>query len=153
MSQQFDAHSYHVNHSNQSSYAGSHNFLASTTWQHTSTGLEVVNSDEEPYVATIVGRISAYRLKCGPAGNHFDSGMSPLEKAKYQFYISRPANAELGADFIAGINNLEALQNQVGKTGVHKNMIYADVTGKMLRFAHNVFIARVSLSIFRNGPR
>jgi hypothetical protein len=107
------------------------------------TGLEVVNEDEEPFIATIVGRASAYHLRCGPAGNHFGGGITPLEKAKFQFYICRPVNVELGADFTAGVNNLETLQNQVGKTKEHKNMVVEDVTGKMIRFATNVFTTRV----------
>jgi hypothetical protein len=65
--------------------------------------------------------------------------LSPLEKAKYQFHLSCPANPELGADFTAGIKNLEELQKQVGKTGELKNMIMQDVTGKMLCCAQNVF--------------
>ncbi|KAG1847829.1 hypothetical protein DFJ58DRAFT_843043 [Suillus subalutaceus] len=140
MAQCFDAHSYHVKHSNISSYAASPNFITSTVWQHTLTGLEVVNEDEEPFLATIVGRASAYHLRCGPAGNHFSGGMSPLEKTKFQFHICRPVNPELGADFTAAINNLETLQNQVGKTKEHKNMIVEDVTGKMMRFASNVVL-------------
>ncbi|KAG2750959.1 hypothetical protein P692DRAFT_20662444, partial [Suillus brevipes Sb2] len=110
MSQLFDTHTYHVQQSTKNNYAASPNFVETTSWQHTSTGLEVVDADEQPFTAIIVGRASAYRLKCGPGGNHFDSGLSPLEKAKYQFHLSRPANPELGADFTAGIKNLEELQ-------------------------------------------
>ncbi|KAG1836947.1 hypothetical protein DFJ58DRAFT_734644 [Suillus subalutaceus] len=151
MAQRFDAHSYHIKHSNISSRQAfkykqlSPNFIASTAWQHTLTGLEVVNEDEEPFLATIVGRTSTYHLRCGPAGNHFSGGMSPLEKTKFQFHICRPVNPELGADFTAAINNLETLQNQVGKTKEHKNMIVEDVTGKMMHFASNVFMTRVRI--------
>ncbi|KAG2029674.1 hypothetical protein BDR03DRAFT_1018094 [Suillus americanus] len=145
MSKPFDAHTYHINQSNISSYAVSPNLVQSTTWQHTSTGLEVVNDDEESFIATIVGCALAYHLRCGPAGNHFSSGMTLLEKAKYQFHICHPANHELGADFTAAINNLEALQNQVGKTKDHKNMIINDVTGKMLCCATNVFATWIEI--------
>ncbi|KAG1873910.1 hypothetical protein F4604DRAFT_1765818 [Suillus subluteus] len=123
MAHRFDAHSYHIKQSNVSSYAASPNFVPSTAWQHTLTSLEVVNEDEEPFLATIVGRASTYHLRCGPAGNHFSGGMSPLEKTKFQFHICRPVNPELGADFTAAINNLE--------------------TGKMMCFASKVFTTRV----------
>ncbi|KAG2033151.1 hypothetical protein BDR03DRAFT_872623 [Suillus americanus] len=112
MSQQFDAHAYHINHATLNSYTASPNLLETTAWQPTSTGLEVVNTDEEPFLATIVGRASVYHLRCGPGGNHFDGGFSPLEKVKYQFLLTRPANPELAADFTATINNLEELQSK-----------------------------------------
>ncbi|KAG1823892.1 uncharacterized protein BJ212DRAFT_1296414 [Suillus subaureus] len=118
MTQHFDPHSYHIKQSN------------------------VVNEDEEPFLTTIVGCTSTYHLRCGPAGNHFSGGMSPLEKAKFQFHICRPVNAELGTDFTAAVNNLETLQNQVGKTKEYKNMIVEDVTGKMICFTSNVFTTR-----------
>jgi hypothetical protein len=143
MSDTFDPHVYHLANITKNNYAASTNFVNSTAWQHNETGLEVVNSDEEPLIAIIVGRALAYRLKCGPEGNHFAKGSSPLEKAKYQFHICRPSNPELAADFTAGIQHLQTLQNEVGKTGDHKNMIVEDVTGKMLRFATNFFMTRV----------
>ncbi|KAG1725058.1 uncharacterized protein EDB91DRAFT_1087240 [Suillus paluster] len=91
---------------------------------------------------TIVGRVSPYRLKCTPSGNHFTGGMSPLAKAKYQFHITRPVDHELSVDYLAGVRNLEILQEEVSKTGNHKNMVIDDYTGKMIRFVKNIFTVR-----------
>lgn len=139
----FDPVAYHTTQSANSKYAASQNLTPSTTWQHTATGLELIDNDnEEPFVATIVGRVSALRLKCGPGGNHFPNGAAPLAKAKYQFHICKPANKELGEDYLAGIHNLEILQHQVAQSNDRRNMIIQDVTGKMLRFTKNVFVPR-----------
>ncbi|KAG1751262.1 uncharacterized protein EDB91DRAFT_1243529 [Suillus paluster] len=103
-------------------------------------GLEVINkSDLSPFIATIVGRVSPYHLKCTPSGNHFTGGMSPLAKAKYQFNITCPTDHELLADYLARVHNLEILQEEVGKMGNHKNMVINDYTGKMIRFVKIIF--------------
>ncbi|KAG1887384.1 hypothetical protein F4604DRAFT_1900255 [Suillus subluteus] len=48
---------------------------------YSSSGLELINgSSEIPAKLVLVYRLSAYSLKCGPAGNHIANGMSPLEK-------------------------------------------------------------------------
>jgi hypothetical protein len=127
----FDAHAYHIEKSRLTNYLASPNVLNSTIWQHTSTGLEVVNEEDLlPFTGIVVGRVSAFRLKCGPEGNHINGGVSPLDKSKYQFHITRPANRELAEDYQSAIGTLEALQNQVGRTVQHKNMVIDDVTGK-----------------------
>ncbi|KAG1859734.1 hypothetical protein F4604DRAFT_1588702, partial [Suillus subluteus] len=129
----FDAHTYHLQHSTLNNYLASSQFANCAIWQHSTTGLEVVNElDLLPMVCTIVGRVSPYCLKCTPSGNHFAGGASPLTKAKYQFNITRPAHHELVADFLAGVHNLKALQEEVGKTGNYRNMVTDDYTGKML---------------------
>jgi len=136
----FDAHAYHVEKSQVKNYLASPNVLNSTMWQHTSTGVEVVNEEDLlAFTGIMVGRVSPFRLKCGPEGNHINGNVSPLEKSKYQFHITRPANRELAADYQAALSNLEALQNQVGRTHQHRNMIVDDVTGKMVRCVRNVF--------------
>lgn len=86
----FDAHSYHVEHSQSANYLASPTILTSTMWQHTDTGIELVNeTDLLPFVGVLVGHVSPFRLKCGPAGNHFDSNISSLAKGKYQFHLCR----------------------------------------------------------------
>ncbi|KAG1764966.1 hypothetical protein EV702DRAFT_1051186 [Suillus placidus] len=111
--------------------------------KHTSSGLVLVNESSELLVNfVIVGRVSAYRLKCGPAGNHIVNGMSPLEKAKYQFHITHPSHSDLATDYQAGITNLETLQGQVATTNRGMNMILDDITEKMIRFVRNVFTLR-----------
>jgi hypothetical protein len=141
----FDAHAYHVKNSLLSNYAASPNILNTTMWQHTDTGLEVVDpSNELPLKIFIVGRISTFRLKSGPAGNHMKNGFGSLDKAKYQLHMSRPADPELGADYNAAIANLETLQRQVATTTDIRNMVITDVTGKMIRFVRNIFTLRVS---------
>ncbi|KAG1760831.1 hypothetical protein EDD22DRAFT_954597 [Suillus occidentalis] len=139
----FDAHAYHVKNSLLSNYAASPNILNTTMWQHTNTGLEVVDpSNELPLKIFIVGRISTFRLKSGPAGNHMKNGFGSLDKAKYQFHMSRPADAELASDYNVAIANLETLQHQVATTTDIRNMVITDVTGKMIRFVRNVFTLR-----------
>ncbi|KAG1734056.1 uncharacterized protein EDB91DRAFT_1251101 [Suillus paluster] len=119
----FDTHTYHIEHSSAHGYAASPHFSNARMWQHSSTGLEVVNeSDLSPFIATIVGRVSPYCLKCTPSGNHFTG-----------------ADHELSVDYLARVRNLEILQAEVGKTGNHKNMVIDDYTGKMIRFIKNIF--------------
>ncbi|KAG1860451.1 hypothetical protein C8R48DRAFT_673683 [Suillus tomentosus] len=115
----FDPKAYHDTHATLNNHISSPTALSSTMWQHSSTGLELVDEISElPAKLIIVGRVSPYRLKCGPVGNHIANGMSPLEKAKYQFHITRPAHSDLAADYEAGIANLEALQGQVATVTV-----------------------------------
>ncbi|KAG2057765.1 hypothetical protein BDR06DRAFT_877609 [Suillus hirtellus] len=129
----FDPKEYHDNHSTLNNHISSPNVLNSIIWQHSSNGLELINENTElPANLIIVGCVSAYHLKCGPAGNHIANGMSPLEKSKYQFYVTQPAHAHLGGDFQAGVTTLETLQNQVATTEQCMSMIVNDVTGKMI---------------------
>ncbi|KAG2741364.1 hypothetical protein P692DRAFT_20668848, partial [Suillus brevipes Sb2] len=108
----FNAHAYHTQKIHVANYLASPRVLESTLWQHTSNGFEVANQeDQSPFIGILVGRVSPFRLKCGPAGNHIKKEVSPLAKAKYQFHLTRPADHELGMDFDAGISVLEALQN------------------------------------------
>lgn len=140
----FDPKVYHDTHATLNNYISSPTALSSTMWQHSSIGLELVNEISElPAKLIIVGWISPYRLKCGPAGNHIVNGMSPLEKAKYQFHITRPAHSDLAANYEAGIANLEMLQGQVATTDQRMSMIVNDVTGKMIHFVRNIFFLRV----------
>ncbi|KAG1832374.1 hypothetical protein EV424DRAFT_1342354 [Suillus variegatus] len=139
----FDPKVYHDTHATLNNYISSPTALSSTMWQHSSIGLELVNEISElPAKLIIVGWISPYRLKCGPAGNHIVNGMSPLEKAKYQFHITRPAHSDLAANHEAGIANLEMLQGQVATTDQRMSMIVNDVTGKMIHFVRNIFFLR-----------
>jgi hypothetical protein len=140
----FNVHAYHTQKIHVPNYLASPRLLESTVWQHTSNGFEVANQeDQSPFIGILVGRVSPFRLKCGPAGNHIKKEVSPLVKAKYQFHLARPADHELGMDFDAGISVLEALQNQVGSGKEHKNMIVTDVAGKMVHMVKNVFEKRV----------
>lgn len=144
----FDPKTYHDTHWTLSNHISSLNVLDGTIWQHGKSGLELIDENNElPVKLVTVGRVSAYRLKCGPAGNHIANGMSPLEKAKYQFHISRPAHHDLAEDYQAGISTLEALQSQVATTKHRGSMIVEDVTGKMIRFIKNVFTLRVSAHV------
>jgi hypothetical protein len=146
----FDPKEYHDKHFTLNNHISSPNVLNSVIWQHSSNGLELINENTElPANLIVVGRISAYRLKCGPAGNHIANGMSPLEKSKYQFYVTRPAQSHLGGDFQAGVTTLETLQNQVATTERRMSMILDDVTGKMIRFVRNVFTLRVRLYYYQ----
>jgi hypothetical protein len=140
----FNAHSYHVEHLQSTNYLASSTIMDSTMWQHTSTGVELVNeTDLSPFTGILVGRVSPFRLKCGPAGNHFDSNISSLAKGKYQFHLCRPADHDLAMDYQAAISTMEALQNQVARTNQRKNMIIDDVTGKLVRCTMNIFTKRV----------
>ncbi|KAG1774802.1 hypothetical protein EV702DRAFT_1199899 [Suillus placidus] len=56
------------------------------------------------------------------------------------FHLTRPADHELAVDYDAGIATLEALQKRVERSGICKNMIIEDVTGKMIRLVKNVFV-------------
>lgn len=143
----FDAHSYHVEKRSLPNYLGSPNVIGSTMWQHTATGLELARKEDQmPFTGIVVGRVSPFRLKCGPAGNHMNSEVSPLVKAKYQFHLCRPADHELGVDFDASMATLDAMQKQVGKTGHCKNMLIEDITGTMLRCVKTIFSMRVCAS-------
>ncbi|KAG2738507.1 hypothetical protein P692DRAFT_201812056, partial [Suillus brevipes Sb2] len=131
----FNANTYRTKKSTLKNYGASPNFVNATMWQHTTTGLKLVDAtDELPFKVLIVGRISAFRLKSGPGGNHVLNGRGSLDKAKYQFHMSRPADTDLAKDYNATIAVLETLQKQVATTKDHRNMIIADVTGKMIRF-------------------
>jgi hypothetical protein len=142
----FDVHAYRTEHMESANFLASPAIMDSTMWQHTSTGVEVVNeADLSPFMGIVVGRASPFRLKCGPAGNHINSDISSLAKAKYQFHLCHPAQHELAADYEAAINTvtMEALQNQVARTSQQKNMIIDDVTGKMVCCTMNIFTMRV----------
>ncbi|KAG2107119.1 hypothetical protein BD769DRAFT_1393040 [Suillus cothurnatus] len=139
----FDAHAYHVEKTSMPNYLGSPSVLNTIMWQHTESGLELAKEEDQmPFTGIIVGRVSPYRLKCGPAGNHMNSDVSPLVKAKYQFYLCRPADHELGMDFDTSVTSLKTLQNQVVKSGQCKNMLFEDVTGTMLRCVKSIFSMR-----------
>ncbi|KAG0693311.1 hypothetical protein DFH29DRAFT_1007405 [Suillus ampliporus] len=113
----FDVHAYHVEKAHHPNYLASGAALNSPMWQHTDTGIELANeSDQTPFIGVIVGRVSPFRLKCGPSGNHIEGKVSPLTKSKYQFHITRPADHDLAADYHASIATLEALQKQVART-------------------------------------
>lgn len=140
----FNANTYRTKKSALKNYGASPNFVNATMWQHTTTGLELVDAtDELPFKVLIVGRISAFRLKSGPGGNHVLNGLGSLNKAKYQFHMSRPADADLAKDYNAAIAAMETLQKQVATTKDQRNMVITDVTGKMIRFVRNVFELRV----------
>ncbi|KAG1875355.1 hypothetical protein C8R48DRAFT_592658, partial [Suillus tomentosus] len=79
----FDAHAYHVQKLHTPNYLAAHGVLDSAMWQHMSNGLEVANqSNLSRFLGVLAGRVTPFRLKCGPAGNHINKKVSPLSKAK-----------------------------------------------------------------------
>ncbi|KAG1871226.1 hypothetical protein DFJ58DRAFT_627565, partial [Suillus subalutaceus] len=113
----FDAKAYRGQKTQLVNYAASPKLLSATMWQHTTSGLELVDStDEMPFKLLIAGRVSAFRLKVRPEGSHMKNGMTSLDKAKYQFHLTHPADTELGKDYNAAISTLETLQSQVATT-------------------------------------
>jgi hypothetical protein len=143
----FDAHTYHVEKTSVPNYLRSPSVMNTTMWQHTESGLELAKEEDQmPVTGIVVGQVSPYHLKCGPAGNHMNSNVSPLAKVKYQFYLSHPADHKLGMDFDASVTTLNTLQKQVRKSGQCKCY-------KNIHCWHGPYSFSSSLSVSTYTPR
>lgn len=127
-----------------SSYAASQPLPSLVQWKPAETGhVLVAKKTQELFIGVAVVQVFDYKLNCSPSGNFIRPDLGSLEKAKFQFYAGRPADINFGDDFQKLFANLTKLQQDIAVSKDHRDMLYTDASGKMIRFARGVFEKRV----------
>ena len=79
----------------------------------------VSRTSSENLVAIVTGKVSPFRLQCGPAGNfRADSKVQGnFSKAKFQFSLDPPDEPAIVPIYDAGLSTLMRLQKSASVTG------------------------------------
>lgn len=126
-------------------YAASPSLIDTLEWCTCGSGHAIfdVKEEDEPFIAVLVGKVIDYELNANPNGTYLNDEFGTLEKAKYQFYTTRPIDPAFKEDFSHTYTLLDHLQNIVAKSHSKKDMLFNDVGGKLIHFTHNIFKERV----------
>ena len=122
-------------------------FIKKAGWGKEDTGhVLVYQSTGDDLVAIIVGKVSPYRLLCGPDGNFRAESkvQSDFSKAKFQFTLDMPDEPALLPVYKAGLSTLTKLQKSASVTGDNKNLLQDENDVASIRFAARIFEKRVS---------
>lgn len=129
---------------NLSNYGASQQLPSLVQWKPAEGGHVLVSkTTQEIFIGVAIVQVYNYRLNCSPNGNFINPDLGTLEKAKFQLFAGRAADVNFGDDFPKLYANLVRLQNNIAITKEHRDMLYSDASGKMIRFARNIFEKRV----------
>lgn len=87
-------------------YVGSHEFPTTDEWKE-----RICSEDTNLMYVYMVGEIAKTGLHVHPHGNISDLSKQSLEEAELQIVLKQPAQSFLHADFIRGIEGIEAMLN------------------------------------------
>ncbi|KIK91579.1 hypothetical protein PAXRUDRAFT_149183 [Paxillus rubicundulus Ve08.2h10] len=128
-------------------YAARPSLANNLEWRPDGMGHAVFQKDEDdPFTTIVIGKVVDYRLNAGPGGTFLNPDFGPIQKAKYQFYLTRPVDAAFREDFDRTYAFLDGLQNTITKGQNKKNMLINEAGGKMIRFSRNIFEKRVKFT-------
>ena len=131
-------------------------FVEKVGWTKQDTGhLLVSQSTGEEIVAITVGKVSPFRLQCGPAGNfRSDSKVqNDFSKAKFQLTLDMPEEPALVPVYKAGLTTLTKLQKSASSTNDNRNLLQDEGDLTSIRFAAKLFEKRVRASFNHLPPK
>lgn len=128
-------------------YVGSVDFPATTEWKECLEG-----GEEYPKYIYMVGEIAIYGLHVHPHGNALDASTSSLEDAELQIVLKEPSQPFYRADFIRGMERLEAIQDALlCELGQKASIgITSDGPERCIRLVHPIFETAVRDIQFRD---
>ncbi|KAH9033408.1 hypothetical protein EDB85DRAFT_1832833, partial [Lactarius pseudohatsudake] len=125
-------------------YVGSPGFLPAVCWEQGKNGNVVSDKiGKTDAVMSIVGRVLESRLNCEPHGN-FNPKYGPLEGAKFQLQLVKPAGTPFEKDFEKAFDVLTKVQGQAASTQDRRNFIVTEAGNKNFRFGERVFEKRAT---------
>ena len=101
-------------------------FIEKAGWGKQDTGHVLVSqSTGDELVAITIGKVSPFRLQCGPGGNFRAESkvQSDFSKAKFQLTLDMPDEPELVPVYRAGLAALTKLQKSASSTGDNRNLL------------------------------
>ena len=124
-------------------------FIEAAGWAREDTGQVLVSrANSEELVAIIVGKVSPFRLQCGPAGNFRPESkvQNDFSKAKFQLTLERPDEAALMPIYDTGVSTLMRLQKSATSTNDNRNLFQDDGTTPSIRLGTKMFEKRVRMT-------
>lgn len=121
-------------------------FIEQAGWGKQDTGHVLVSqSTGDELVAITIGKVSPYRLLCGPEGNFRAESkvQSDFSKAKFQLTLDLPDEPALVPVYRAGLSTLMRLQKSASATGDNRNLLQDEGDLASIRFAAKIFEKRV----------
>ena len=121
-------------------------FIEKAGWGKQATGQILVSqSTGEELIAITIGKVSPYRLFCGPGGNFRAESkvQSDFSKAKFQLNLDLPDEPALVPVYKAGLSTLMRLQKSASATGDNRNLLQDEGELASIRFAAKIFEKRV----------
>jgi hypothetical protein len=126
-------------------------FIEAAGWAREDTGHVLVSrTTNENLVAIITGKVSPFRLQCGPAGNFQPESkvQNDFSKAKFQLMLDAPDEPALVPLYETGVSTLNRLQKSATLTNDKRNLFQDEGKTPSIRLAAKIFEKRVSTTYF-----
>lgn len=124
-------------------------FVEAAGWAREDTGHVLVSrTTSENLVAIITGKVSPFRLQCGPAGNFRPESkvQNDFTKAKFQLTLDAPDEAALVPIYETGVSTLNRIQKSATLTSDNRNLFQDEGKTPSIRLATKIFEKRVSIT-------
>ncbi|KAF8435169.1 hypothetical protein L210DRAFT_3506436 [Boletus edulis BED1] len=126
-----------------SDYAAASHIPASVQWTPGDGGHILVNkSTKRLFVGRAVVHVYDHKLNCGPNGNFIKTDIGTFERAKFQLYAGKPNDVQFAEDFGDLFSNLKKIENMIATSSHHQDMLFTDLSARMIRFARPIFEKR-----------
>jgi len=132
---------------------GNPRFIDAAGWAREDTGNVLVSrTSSENLVAIIAGKVSPFRLQCGPAGNFRAESkvQSDFSKAKFQLTLDPPDGTAMAPIYDAGMSTLMQLQKSASSTSDNRNLFQDEGKTPSIRLSTKIFEKRVSIKDNKN---
>ncbi|KAN0141070.1 hypothetical protein V8E53_000826, partial [Lactarius tabidus] len=124
-------------------HGASKTFTSSVSWLPQRTGNILVDSKtNQNAVISVVGRVLDNRLDCSSLGNHGKRPPAKFPTAKFHLLLGKPTKTIFADDFDITMKNLENIQDNIGSTKNHQNLVVCERGDHALRFTRSVFETR-----------
>jgi hypothetical protein len=106
----------------------------------------VSRTSSENLIAIVAGKVSPFRLQCGPAGNFRAESkvQSDFSKAKFQLTLDPPDEPAMVPIYDARVSTLMRLQKSALVTGDNRNLFQDEGKTASIRLSTKIFDKRVS---------
>lgn len=135
-------------------YAASDDFAAAGKWEGLKSHVLSLNSCEagdttQPLYCIVVGMVSAEKAFLGKHGNFSSKYNDSALKAKIQFTITQPNDADFGPDFDKAITAFEEYQREISESPYHRYFILKE-EGNGMRMNFPLFEPKVGGDNIKN---
>ncbi|KAF7970488.1 hypothetical protein HWV62_23855 [Athelia sp. TMB] len=109
-------------------YVSRPGFLASVGWARMDNADVLVDSTTKNIaVLIVVGKANHTKMRCGPVGSFAsDNPYGTLDKAKFQFTISRPDKPVMACEYDKAYRILDLMQKNISKTNKQEHFLEED---------------------------
>ncbi|KAN0130933.1 hypothetical protein V8E53_011311 [Lactarius tabidus] len=124
-------------------HGASKTFTSSVSWLPQRTGNILVDlKTNQNAVISVVGCVLDNRLDCSSLGNHGKRPPAKFPTAKFHLLLGKPTKTIFADDFDIMMKNLENIQDNIGSTKNHQNLVVCERGDHALRFTRSVFETR-----------